>query len=159
MKGNGMLRKICLLMLLSVPIAAQAQVSPYRVLGSEDAKKYDSAPHAFLGCCHGAWWLNGNDGIVLHEHSGLVEHWAMVQDNSTPDWYYYHEKSLDGSVDFPDFKWRFYRYYNPSDPTVGVERKYPSDSSWTHVCNACLTILPANAIATKESRKSSTSDQ
>jgi hypothetical protein len=147
-----MFRYVFLALLLSSTVPAFAQTNASRVLGAGSEETGDG-PLAFLACCNGSWWLNGTAGIVLHYHDGIVEHWALAQDNATPDWYYYHEKSLDGTVDFPNYQWRFYRHFDPAHPMVGVYRKYPGDNNqWVYVCTACLNLPPKDALATTESR-------
>lgn len=118
------------------------------------AEKAPAGPHLFLGCGRGSWWLNGNAGAVLHEHSGIVEHWALIKDGASPNYYYYHEHSLTGNTDWPTFRWRFYRHFDPCCPCIEVYRKYPSDHDWTYVCCASVTFEPPYAEATKEMRAS-----
>jgi hypothetical protein len=89
---------------------------------------------------------------------GVVDHWKLVKDSTTPDWYYYHERSLTGTTEYKNYRWAFYRHYDPCCPCLRVFRKYPGEN-WTYVCCACFRRLPGYAASSEESRRANSESQ
>lgn len=150
--GLAMWKNVLLAALVSCMTEIVVAQEPSYPVERSSSEQYGPGPHLFLACGRGAWSLNGNSGVVLHEHSGIVEHWALVKDREDCNFYYYHEHSLTGPTDFPCFQWAFCRHHDPCNPCLRVYRRYPHEN-WTYVCCACFSKVSSYSTESTNDRR------
>lgn len=97
--------------------------------------------HVWWGSPVGSFTVNGDTGeafYVFKDRSSVQfkEHYALHLDEfrnvDGRPYAFFHEKSLDGSVDYPDYKWAFPCFLYPSNVGIPAFHSRPGESWYRH---------------------------